>query len=235
MHSSKWIRTFEAWQTPETMFSKLHDLLSPKARREVVWIIACFLLTAVFEVVGIAAIFPFIAMGGKPELAEQLFGFVHKCFVSYTGLCVLLALAAESVEVAPKGLGVEAMAPSASGSAACEPRCRPPALPPAARCHWSPRPGPRGKRAGRPGAASRRWSVFHRRGRLEDGLDDGFAGLRVEHRIAYPCPLFCRGIGPFRWGGVVLCELEKTSIVNRSLSLAGPLPVVADALEMLNA
>ncbi|MBT9585534.1 ABC transporter ATP-binding protein [bacterium] len=53
------------------MLSKLLQVLTPQMRRELPWMLAAFLLTAIFEVSGVAAILPFMMLVAKPELMES--------------------------------------------------------------------------------------------------------------------------------------------------------------------
>ena len=84
------------------LIRKLFDLLTPRERRQFGWIFAGMLVTAVFSMVGVAAIMPFISLLSNPEVIDQnrwlgrayeFFGFDSRVqFLFATGLATLLLL-----------------------------------------------------------------------------------------------------------------------------------------------
>ena len=52
-------------------FKKIFDLLSPRERRQVFYLLIMILIMALLDVIGVASIMPFIAVLTNPDIVEK--------------------------------------------------------------------------------------------------------------------------------------------------------------------
>ncbi|MDD3367201.1 MAG: ABC transporter transmembrane domain-containing protein [Sphaerochaetaceae bacterium] len=82
---------------PSAMLKKLRAILSRRQKQKSLWLILLFMAMSLFQVVGVAAIFPFVNLVMDPTLLEsnQLLGFLYQTFgfVSYSSFILFLGIA----------------------------------------------------------------------------------------------------------------------------------------------